>query len=227
MLALGIFALDAWRTEKTPIVISKNLQQVIINQQEALKGSALTLEEEQQAINQFIDQQILVSESKKMGLDDDSTINQRLVRKFTALMSADLPNPTPEQLQQHYLSTQDNYREPGTWVVKLDSVATELEALNADEAVALEHSKHNWLIHYGLDFQRLVESAEKGVWLGPVITNQGTHYYQVVEFNPGPVKPYDRVFRYVETSWRKHQEQQRLETRVAQLKEQYQIELLP
>ena len=84
------------------IRVDKATQDFLIKQRSDLLLRPLTLEEEQQVVEDFVEEEILVREAKKRGLENSSRIRRLMVQNMRFLLSGDLAKPTQSELRSFF-----------------------------------------------------------------------------------------------------------------------------
>jgi hypothetical protein len=90
-----------WSTpEPAAIVISPEMAQAIVQQQSRLLDRPLSAAERAAAVAQYVDEELLVREAYKRGVDrSDVSVRERLADKMRFLLGGEPPAPTREQLR--------------------------------------------------------------------------------------------------------------------------------
>ena len=111
--ALGVaWVLLAPAPAETVRVESETLRS-LEKQREDLLGRPLTDEERQQARDSFVDEEVLLREALRRGLQwSDGRVRQRLTRIMRASMSETVPDPSVAQLQAYFQENIDKYTTP-------------------------------------------------------------------------------------------------------------------
>ena len=205
--------------EPEPVVLQASARAGLIASFETLKGRKATADDIARIERDYVTDELLFREALQNGLHlSDPSIRSRLVEEMRFRITGPLPDPTDEQLVNHYSDNLDHYRsEP---VVTFRQVyfaqqppdpAAILAQLRQGEPVTGQPFRH------GLDFPRyghsmlrgmfgqpIVEAlsvAPLGQWIGPLESPYGWHYLQATERLPAALLPFDAVRQQVENDF--------------------------
>ena len=73
-------------------------------------GQALSEEQREYFTAAFVEEQILVQEALKIGLDDDARIHDILAQKMRHVLSGDIIQPSEAELEAFYQANLERYR---------------------------------------------------------------------------------------------------------------------
>ena len=248
LMALIIFAVYGLRNRTQTVLLE--LDQADIEgrlfMQEMATGQALTEEQREYITAAFVEEQILVQEALKMGLDDDARIHDILAQKMRHVLSGDIIQPTDAELEAFYQANLERYRTLPT----LDTdeiVFNDRETLPADLLSQLATgAKAKSLLSQSsgnLDplpnvnrlelanifdeaFAAQVFSADIGPWQGPFLSNRGQHWLQVKSRTESVLPSLAEIRDRVRLEWIAMEEDQRLQAEVERLWEQYTVRIL-
>jgi hypothetical protein len=99
-----IFLLYFACTKPSPeaIIVTSEMTESIVREQSEQVGRPLSYTERSAAIDEFIDQEVLVREAYKQGLDQsDMAIRERLAEKMRFVLTGEPPVPTRAQLEDY------------------------------------------------------------------------------------------------------------------------------
>ncbi|MEC7080081.1 MAG: hypothetical protein VXX10_07215, partial [Pseudomonadota bacterium] len=104
LMALIIFALYGLGNRTQTVLLE--LDQADIDgrlfMQEMATGQALSPEQREYFTAAFVEEQILVQEALKIGLDDDARIHDILAQKMRHVLSGDIIQPSEAELEAFY-----------------------------------------------------------------------------------------------------------------------------
>ena len=210
-------ALQSRGTE--PVRLSATTRAALIADFETLTGRTATADDIARIEHEYVTDELLLRDAVDNGLHlTDGEIRGRLIETMRLQVTGPLPDPTDEQLVNHYSDNLDHYRsEP---VVTFRQVyfaqqppdpAAILAQLRQGEPVTGQPFRH------GLDFPRyghsmlrgmfgqpIVEAlsvAPLGQWIGPLESPYGWHYLQATERLPAALLPFDAVRQQVENDF--------------------------
>jgi len=246
VVGMMLFAIDHLFTghnTKPEIIVSSTARLAILDQEQRLKGRDLTVKEQDLAINNFIDDEILLKEAYRLGLDRDQIIRTRLLRKMRRIITVEQPEPTEEELNRFYSNHLDRYEKPSTTSFEqiyfsLENPAQEqvLKQLNEGkdpQQMGDSHSRFPTLMQeqtdeaiaarFGENVSSVLRKADKGIWYGPIISPFGEHFVRVQSIQKGRFATYPQVKAYVKRAWLKSKETNANATYIATLRNQYSI----
>ncbi len=242
ILLFSFYALSSG-DEENRIVIDQREIDARLFLQEVSMGAELTPKQKQQAIDTYIEEQILVREALAMGLDNDTRIHNILAQKLRHVLSGDVIQPSTGELEEFYLTHADNYRSlPTVSVNELifnnkGDLAPEVQqglASNSpgDELLQFETGSNSPLPRvshldldniFNRDFADEVFSAAEGVWVGPFISNRGQHWLQIFSRSPSVLPELADITDLVRLDWIAVEEDRRLNLAVAELTAKYNV----
>ena len=219
-------------------------------QQEDLLGRPLTDEERQLAHESFVDEEVLLREALRRGLQwSDGRVRQRLTRIMRASMTEMVPDPSVAQLQAYFQENIDKYTIPESVTLEQvvfpwgeDVTETELaEALAKLRAGASPEGFGRSLVAVGRrlprqtrgdlvralgpDFADRVKALPSGEWQGPVESTQGVHLVRVVERHPPEVATFERVERYLRQEWLVARTRELQQEKIDEIRAEYRVEI--
>lgn len=102
-------------TQRTEIVLDRQLAAFSIQQHEDLELLELRPEERRETIDAFVEDEILYSEAYKRGLDrDDTRMRRNLVLKMRGLLVGDIGDPSEDELRAYNEARRDRFKWPAT-----------------------------------------------------------------------------------------------------------------
>lgn len=211
--------------------------------QELASGRELTAEQRQAIQDAYIEEQILVSEALKQNLDNDARIHNMLAQKMRHVLSADVIQPEPADLEDFYQANQQRYRQPATLTLEelvfdtRDPLPTSLtgqlaagdnaDALlqqSAGNVASLANASEQDLANiFSSEFADRVFAADSGTWTGPFISNRGQHWLRITGRQDAMTPPLDAIRERVRLDWIASEEESRLQEKINALRQQYAI----
>jgi len=213
---------------------------------ERARGIPLDSTERRQVEQAYVDELILVREALAMGLEDDPRIRDFLVQKMLHVLSADVIQPTGEELAAYHRANRARYTSPGRLTVDelivpgdgplppslADGLSRGLAPAELQAGQGAGALRHNVLPEVAADdlgrlfgeaTAGLVLDAPEGAWVGPHGTVRGQHWFRVTARKPAELLPLEVVREQVRLDWITEQEAERLERRVAELRSRYRV----
>jgi parvulin-like peptidyl-prolyl isomerase len=177
-------------------------------------------------VTNYLKEQLLAREARKLGLEDNDTIvRRRLAQKMEFLVqdTANLAEPVEGELLKFYNDNRARYQTPArisfTQIYfKTEAAARrslmEIGSLPPDDLgdrTLLEREfstidRQELTSLFGAKFADAIFSLEPGSWQGPVASGYGFHLVRIGERQTAQQRPFDKVRDLVVDDW--HREQQ-------------------
>ena len=211
--------------------------------QEMVSGQPLTSEQQEFITASYVEEQILVKEAVELGLDNDARIHDMLAQKMRHVLSGDIIQPTPAELESFYSSNSELYRAPAT--VSVDELILDTrneipieiqtlisEGVNSDEilemasgsSAPLPNANHLDLSNiFAPEFADAVFQSQGNEWIGPFPSNRGQHFLKIIERSEERIPPMAEIADRVRLDWITQEEEIRLQQEVNKLWDRYEI----
>jgi PPIC-type PPIASE domain len=240
---VALFALHAALQSRgtEPVRLSATTRAALIADFETLTGRTATADDIARIEHEYVTDELLLRDAVDNGLHlTDGEIRGRLIETMRLQVTGPLPDPTDEQLVNHYAENLDRYRsEPALSFEHVyfrsrpaagESVLAQLQRgeVIAGEPFAQGRSfpRYGRSILRGMFGQSFVDAlwlAPLGEWSGPLESPQGWHYVRATERLPEALLAFDEVRSQVENDYLVGQIQQAVERRVAELEQRYEV----
>jgi hypothetical protein len=214
-----------------------------VRELEAESGAALSAEERQRVEDGYVEERILVREALALGLLEDPRIDDVLVQKMLHVLSADVIQPSDEELRAYYDAHRERYAPPPSLdmdelvIAAPDALPAPLERRLRAGAPAAELAgepgvRHNPMVGvgvatlagaFGAETAARIAAAQVGEWVGPHHTVRGQHWFRVSARPAAAPAPLEVVREQVRLDWITESEQARLDARVRELRERYSV----
>ena len=218
---------------------------------EELVGRPLTTGEIELAVADFVDEEILVREAFRQGLDrGDRRVRPMLIEhaRSELLRAAgyEPSEPTEDMLRVYYVEHRQRYGIPerinveqvlflpGSEQFSSDSVLQELSE-GADfkrmgdggrlNASVKGVSRAQMARAYGLDFTNAVFALAKGDWHGPLSSTAGAHFVRIVAVSPSEERSYDEVAEYVREDYALFDAERVVAREIERIGKRYRVEM--
>jgi peptidyl-prolyl cis-trans isomerase C len=205
--------------ESEPVILLAPARAALIASFETRNGRKATTDDIARIERDYVTEELLFREALEAGLHrSDPTIRGRLVEEMRFRITGPLPDPTDEQLVNHYSDNLDRYRSEPTvtfrqvyFAQRPGDPAAILAQLRQGEPVTGQPFRHGrefpqygHSILRGMFGQPIVEAlsvAPLGQWIGPLESPYGWHYLQASERLPAALLPFDAVRQQVENDF--------------------------
>ena len=231
--------------EVTPRMIDE-----IAEQQETLYGRPLTDFERVIAKDNYIEEELLVREAFRQGLDrGDRRVRPMLIdhaqRELLRAAEYEPSEPSEPELRSYFEQNVARYRIPervdvlqvlfpaGTVLPELDAVLAELRG-GADftrlgaagpGADVKAVSRAQMAQSYGLDFTNEVFELAEGEWQGPFTSAVGTHFFRIQRRSPSRERSYEEVQDYLEQDYLSDDADRVVGAELERIRRRYRVEL--
>lgn len=206
-------------------------------------GRELSEEQQKSIVNGYVEEQILVAEARTMKLDNDARIHDILAQKMRHILSADVIQPSDEELQAFYASNSERYQRPATVTVDElvfdsreplpDTIAQQLangaepdamlSAASGNVSELAGASRLDLTNIFSAEFAEQVFNAESGLWLGPFMSNRGQHWLRITARREAEIPALDAITERVRLDWIASEEEARLQEQINALRQRYRI----
>lgn len=227
------------RTE--PVRLTAATRAALIEDFQMLTGRPASAGDTTRIEREYVTDELLFRDAIDSGLHlTDGEVRRQLVEKMRLRITGPLPDPTDEQLVNHYARNVHRYRsEPAMSFEQAyfrslppDSENV-LARLRGGEAIASEpfprgrsFPRYGRSIVRGMFSQPFVDalwSAPLGEWSGPLESPHGWHYVRPTERVPAVLLAFDAVRDQVENDYLVAVIEQAVERRVAELEQRYPV----
>ena len=224
-----------------PVQLTATTRAALVRDFEAVAGRKAGAEDLARIEHDYIADELLFRDAVASGLHlTDPMVRGRLVEVMRLRAAGELPDPTAEELVNHYSEHLDRYRsEPAASFEQVyfagpivDPAAT-LAALQAGASVAGEpfpqgerFPRYGRSMLRGLFGQAFVDAlwtAPVGPWTGPIRSMHGWHYVRVTERLAPVLLPFETVREQVATDFVAAAIQDAVDRRVAELEKSYEV----
>ncbi|MEL7312529.1 MAG: peptidylprolyl isomerase [Pseudomonadota bacterium] len=237
-LTFGIYSLQQ---DDTPVVIevTPQIQSALKADFEALTGRVPDESDLARLAQDHITEELLFREALEAGMHlTSSEVRSSLVEAMRLRLTGTVDDPTSEQLINHYADNLEQYQSEPT--VTFEHVFYESEAAEntLDQLLAGVALRGDSFVHgrefpgyghsmlrglFGQEFleQLLRQPAEQ--WVGPLISDHGTHYVRIAETTESITLPFGVVRKQVERDFQERQIDTALMAVLDTIKESYEI----
>ena len=245
LVAALIFAVYALRQggDRQVLEIKQSEIDARVFMQELASGEPVTDEQRDLITSLYIEEQILVQEALKMGLDNDARIHDMLAQKMRHVLSGEIIQPTDAELAAYFDRNRQRYTTPPTVTTdelvfnnrdeldqQVQSMLASAEA--AEDMLRIEPGSISMLRNanqldlrniFSEEFGNRVFAADPGQWIGPYLSNRGQHWLRIIERNAATEPVLEEIIDRVRLDWIAEEEEALLQTEVNKLWQEYAI----
>jgi hypothetical protein len=225
------------------IVIERASIDEVERRQEQLLGRPLSDDERRALVESAIDDEVLLREAYRRGLDRDAVVRQHLVQKMRFILGEEEAAPTEAELKAYLAANRERYRSPPT--ITLDQVFYADPAKVPDALLAQlqngtdfagfgdpldtlgprlpEYSLRDLIGVMGPDVARRVFELPAGAWHGPLQSERGVHFVRVEQHHPPAMPGFAELEAYLRQDWTLDQQQRAVADKLAKLRQNYRI----
>lgn len=223
--------------EREAILVTAPMVDELVARHEEIVGRPLEPAERAAVIQDYVDQEALVREARRLGFDNDSRTRQHLAMKMRFFLDEDRPQATPEQLRDLYESNPDRYAIPARRAVQIVTLpdgappAPTLEALASAEPDTLglrqrtlpRHSAYDVRMAYDAAFADAVFDIEDEAWHGPLTSLRGVHLVRILERFPSSQPTFEEVEEYLRQEWDFTERRRIVDEKTAEILDRYEV----
>ena len=245
MIAVVVFIVYAVSNLNRDDVIELDQREIDarVLMQEMVAGQPLTSEQREFIAASYVEEQILVKEAVELGLDNDARIHDMLAQKMRHVLSGDIIQPTPAELENFYNSNSEFYRVPAT--VSVDELildtrneipleiqtlinqgvsSEEILAIASGTSAPLSNANHLDLSNiFAPELADAVFQSQGNEWVGPFSSNRGQHFLKITERSEERIPQMIEIVDRVRLDWIAQEEEIRLQQEVNKLWDRYEI----
>ncbi|WP_196160194.1 peptidylprolyl isomerase [Reinekea sp. G2M2-21] len=224
-------------SEQPTLIISKATYEGIVSLEQARKGSTLTRQETDQALQTYIDNELLLTDALASGVHRDTTLAQMIIRKHKAFLTATLPMPEDDELKEFFEQNREQFRAPTRYSLNYrwqkNQTATLLKTSQTADNNQSSQTGHlvdvtqeQLSAYFGTVLTQHITQSTPGSWHGPFVDDpQPPLWVQITTTLNGADPDFNEQRDYVLDAWRKDQATRHLESYLHQLKQQTRIEV--
>ena len=232
--------------DREVITVDVATQEFLIRQQEDLLLRNLTGEEQREAVEAFVDDDVLVREARKRGLDNSSRVRRLLIQNMRFFLASDLAEPDEQELRNYFEANPRSFETPPS--VSYDHVFFEnpesvpdglLAGLNSGidyttagnsnpllDSRLLKAGLRDIASAFGPEEAPRVLAIDGLGWHGPFISPSGAHFLRIAERHEAQPARFEEVQGWIETDWRLNTQREIMKREIAEMRKGYRIEIL-
>ena len=247
-LALLLFIANAFLAgdEREMIAVDAATREYLIERQQELMLRELTESEKSAAIDNFVQEEILVREARKRGFENSSRIRTLLIQNMRFFMASEIPEPTEEDLRRFFEENIEGFESPAS--VTYDHVLFTdpeqvppdlLEGLNSGAGhfgLGDTNQMNNRIYRadeqavvsvFGRESAPLILGVEDDRWHGPFESDQGVHFLRVAERHAPRRPSWEQAENWIATEWLRVKNNEIVDREMAVMSENYRVEIEP
>jgi hypothetical protein len=230
-------------SQRDTIVVDRATIERVVKEREGLLGRPLSEEERRAATRTLIDDEVLLREAYRRGLDRDAVVRQHLVQKMRFILGEDQAEPSEAELRAFLQSHRERYRTPPTVTLEhlfyADATEVPPELMDqAQEGPALgnlgdrllmlgptpnRYSLQDLIGLVGPDVARRVFELPVRTWHGPMPSARGVHFVQVLGHQPSEMPAFEELADYLRQDWLLSRQEEALAAKLGELRANYRV----
>lgn len=245
-IAALLFACDALLSgdRKERIFIDQQTVQYIIKMQEDIGLRSLSPAERQEVIDTYVGEEILYAEAYKRGLDrGDTRMRRNMIYKMRGLLTADIGDPTEEQLRTYFEAHRSDYIFPPTWTLKHvffpdtaqvpENLAIKLN--NGMDPSTLgdirpglgrtipDRSRRDLARTFGPEAAKAILAITDDQWHGPIRSVRGVHFIRIAGRKGERSSDFEQMKDYLKGDWIMAMSRKAVQEELGRLKDKYEV----
>ncbi|MGH6898526.1 MAG: peptidyl-prolyl cis-trans isomerase [Geminicoccaceae bacterium] len=241
-LLFGAYALVAPSGEDTIVVDQATIDR-LVEEREVLLARPLSKEERRAAIATLIDDEVLLREAWRRGLDQDAVVRRHLVQKMRFILAEDQAEPSEAELRAFLESNRERYRTPPTitleqvfYADRATAPADLLDRLQAGAdpddlgerldtlgATPTRYSLRDLIGLMGPEAARRIFELPVGDWDGPMPADNGVHFVRVLDQHPSAMPRFEELAGYLRQDWFLARQEEAVAAQLLELRSNYRI----
>jgi len=241
-LLFAAYALQAPAGEDR-IVVDRTAVDRLVAEQETLLLRPLSEAERRAATQTLIDQEVLLREAYRRGLDQDAVVRRHLVQKMRFILAEDQAEPSEAELRAFFESNRERYRTPPTVTLREVFYADPatvpgdlLERLRAGAEpddlgdgpdmlgpTPTRYSLRDLIGPMGPEVGRRIFELPAGAWDGPFASDRGVHFVRILERHPPALPPFDELAESLRQDWFFAMQEKAVAAKLTELRAGYRI----
>jgi len=215
--------------------------------QQDLLGRPLTEQERQDAVEGYIDEEVLMREALRMELEKkDSRVRKRLLDVMRSTLDQPVAEPTRAELQAYFRENGERYvpgetitfdqvffaygsenepDDPADFLAKLRGGADHTQLGNSMLLghIMRDRSKDQLRQTLGKDFAEKAFSLPHNEWHGPVESQQGVHFLRVTQQRKSAPPSFDQMEDYLRQDWMFRKRRELQSGKIAEMRKRYRV----
>jgi len=233
------------------IVVTTQKAENLIDEREKKSGRALTVTEQNQLLEEYIENEILFREAYKQGMDQsDPFIRRQMIDKMRFSLYDTFESPDDQTLLSYYKTHKNDYateikisleeicftleqfekiQDKDNILIELNkSTKPEFSDVDLPKKQILENQSRIELIHhFGTSFTIKLEKIPVGKWSGPLYSKHGVNYVRITAKQIAGYLPFDAVKPRVINDYIQWQQVSELKPKLDSIKSGYKIIVEP
>lgn len=247
-LAALLFVANAWFSgdEREVIEVDPATREYLVERQQEIMLRELTEAEKNQAVENFIEEEILVREARKRGFENSSRIRTLLIQNMRFFMASEVPEPTEEDLRRFFDENIERFESPpsvtyehvyfsdpaGIPAETLDQLRGGADYRQIGEAdyfsTRISRAGEQQIVSsFGREQAPEILGISDDVWHGPFISPNGAHFLRVAERHPASRPDWDSARNWIATEWLSAKNREIVDRELAMMRRDYRIEIEP
>lgn len=245
LIAFLLFVADGLLNgdRREEIRVDANTLDYLVKQRSEVLMRELSNEERSALLDDYIEEEVLVREAYKRGLDKGGRMRRQLVRKMRAMLAEDLPEPTEADLRAFFEAHPERYRlpprvsfqhlffsaadkVPQDLSSRLDKQSDLTEVGDMDPVlgrVPQQRSERELRTYLGKEAADSVFAITDDAWHGPIPSARGVHFVRITQRLPAQQPDFESIAAYLVPDWQLSRQKAAMADKVAGFRSKYRI----
>ena len=236
--------------EKEEILISRQTVSALVQERQELSREPLTDEELLALIDAYADEEVLIREAYKQGLDRNNyQVRRQILDLMRSTLSAVIPRPTAEQLEEYYAENREEFTIPelrnfshvfyrndnadrpadlSDFRSRFEEGGEDFSALGDPFPQGNEFSHLSFeqcALFFGREFALGLFSLPPDSWAGPLSTEDGVHYVLLKDVFESRIPDSEDIAGFLLEGYRYSRNQEIQQKKTAELRQNYSIRI--
>ncbi len=231
--------------EVETIEITPQTRRALEDMEESLRGRPLTDEERQTLIDSHVEDEVLMREALRRGLEQkDSRVRRRLLTVMRSTLDEQVPEPTRAELQAYFRQNPERYaaqevvtfdqvffsfgNEPAARDALLEQLRggadhRQLGEPRATGSALRKTTRREMLPTFGGEFTDRVFELTPNEWTGPLESAQGLHYVRVSERQSLPAPSFEQLEDSLRQDWMFKRRREIQSEKITEMRQRYRV----
>jgi hypothetical protein len=249
LIGLLAFAAYSWLlpADVETIRITTQTIDALVQQRESISQNQVTEDQRQELIEAHIDEEILLREAYKRGIDkNDYRVRRRILYVMRSSLTDVVPEPTVGQLRVFYEENRDRYQtsssvsfqqvyfsfaspklpEDSTGFIReleLRSDHTGLGDFSQWGEILRKSPFEQTALRFGKTFTERLFALPTNLWTGPIESFVGIHYVRLLERHDPETPPFESMESYLRQDYLMEATREGQQRKIDELRKDYEV----
>ncbi len=233
--------------DRDTVLVTTQTIDALVQQRESITQNLVTAEERQALIQGHIEDEVLLREAYKRGLDkNDYRVRKRILNLMRSSLTEVVPEPSVGQLRAYYEENKERYRtspslsfehvyfsfagadppDESAGFLRELAESSDISGMGEFAPMGNRFSKASFqtvAITFGKPFAQAVFELPRNQWSGPIESFRGIHYVRVTGHHDPELPPFEKMEAYLRTDYRMQKSRDSQQRKIDELRKNYDI----